>query len=100
MAYNLTNLTAAQDLGDLAVVANNFSNGVLFAGGTVAIFFITLILLSRNPNNDFANSLLVSSFVSFILSGMLAFGGYINILFPLGYLIILSLTGLLVWTSK
>lgn len=98
--YNMTKLVQSQDVGDLALTANSYSGGVIFGGGSLAVFIIVLVLLTRNPNSEFANSLLVASFVSFVLAGILAFGEYLSPIFSLGYLILMALTGLFIWTTK
>ena len=96
--YNLTNLTNAVDMGDLASYSNTASEGILFGLGTIIIFF--LMLLSLKVNNDFDDALIVSSFICFVLASILTFGKYIHIIFPLGFLILSALTGLLMWATK
>ena len=96
--YNTTNLTSAVDMGDLAGYANTSSEGILFAMGLVVVFFI--MLLSLKSNNDFDDALIVSSFISFVFGGILTYGKFIHIIFPLAFLIITAFTGLLMWAAK
>lgn len=95
--YNLTNLTSATNIGQVAVYANNASDGVLFGFLSIAMFIIMLLALKRY---EFDDSLLTASFLSFLLAGIAAYAGLLNIIFPLGYLIILALTGMYVWIVK
>lgn len=96
--YNLTNLTNSQNIGEVALYANNASEGVLFGFGVIAIFFV--IFAVTKLSNNFDASLLFSSLVGFILSSILTAGGFLNILFPLGFLTILAFTGFYMWLNR
>ena len=99
MAYNITGIKAATTLLPLFQVANDEgTGGLLFYGFLLAIFFVMLMTLLRK--NDFPDALLSSSFVCFFLGGLLAYAKLINILFPLGFLVLTAFTGLYVYTVK
>jgi integral membrane sensor domain MASE1 len=93
--YNLTNLTASSDLSGVIHFANDAVNQMLIAGALIAVFFIILVNLKRY---ELSSALLVSSWVTFILGLMLSWGGWLNVLWPLAYLTIASLTTLYVFT--
>jgi hypothetical protein len=93
--YNLTNLTNAQNVGDLVTFANSSTEGFFIGLVMVAIFFILLMALKKW---EFTNALLASSWVSFLLAAILAYGGYVNVLLPLGFLILAATTALYLWT--
>lgn len=95
--YNLTNLTSATQVSDVALFANSASNGILFGFGLIGVYIILLIALMRF---DFDSNLLASSFVMFVLSSVLAFGEFVSMMFPLGFLLILALTGLFVYMTR
>ena len=93
--YNLTNLTNAQNIGDVVAYANQSTHGFFIGLVMVAVFFIILMALKKW---EFVNSLLAASWVSFLLAAILAYGGYVNVLLPLGFLIIAGFTALYLWT--
>jgi hypothetical protein len=98
--YNLTNVTNASNVGELIIVANREgTNGILFGFFMIAIFFIILLSLRRSTV-AFEDSLLVASFLCFLVSAIAVYGGFLNIIFPLAFLIILALTGFFSWMSK
>lgn len=94
--YNLTNLTTAQNIGDVTLTANNYSQGFLFGGALVAVFFIMLMGLLRW---GFDTALIVSSWTCFILGIILSFGGFVTITLPLAFLAIAAFTTLFLWAS-
>lgn len=95
--YNLTQLTSATDIGGVAMAANNASNGILFGFFFVALFFIMVISMYKT---DFELRLLSAGFVCFILSSMATYGGFLDIIFALGFFIIMALSGAFVWAIK
>ena len=96
--YNISLLTTAGNAGALATASNTYSEGILFGMGSIVFFFIFLLALKRS--NDFDEALIVSSFISFVLAGILTYGEYLNIIFPLVYLILTALTGFYIWMAK
>lgn len=100
MTYNLTALAAADDWGEIALVANAATEGTLFTGLSVALFFVFLMSLKKGGGWPVDDSILASSFACFILTGVLSYGGFINIIIPLAYLAILAFTGLYVWATR
>jgi uncharacterized BrkB/YihY/UPF0761 family membrane protein len=99
MTYNMTCVQAAADPGVIATCANAATNGTLFTGLSVALFFIFLFALRRQqwPVDD---SILAAAFACFILTGVLAFGKYVNVFVPLAYLAIMAFDGLYLWVSR
>ena len=78
--YNITKLTDASNVGELVLVANSEgTGGVLFGFFMVAIFLIILLALKRY---SFENGFLVASFMSFIISSIAVYCGFLNIIFP------------------
>ena len=91
--YNITGLTTAETVGDIVVYANTSIGGFLFGLFILALFFIMLMVMRRY---EFTDTLIASSFSCFIISTILSYGGFLNILFPIGFLTIMSLTALYV----
>lgn len=89
MPYNLTNLTSDPSVSSFLLTANNYAGGILFGILSVALFFILLMTLKKW---EFASALLVSGWVCFVLSSILWWGGFLNIIYPLGYLAIAGFT--------
>lgn len=85
MTYNLTDLQNAERIEGLFSFANAASGGILSVGIMIAIFFVLLLLFRRY---DFTQGMAVSGFTCFILSGLLAYGGYINVMVVFLFLII------------
>lgn len=100
MTYNMTALIEADDWGDIALAANAATDGVLFTGLSIALFFVFLMGLKKGGGWGIDESILASSFACFILTAVLSYGGFINIIVPLAYLAILAFTGLYVWATR
>lgn len=81
--YNLSNLTSADNIGDVAWAANGFAQGHLMGMVLVAAFFVMLMALKRW---EMDGALIVSSWTTFIFGVILAYGSWVNILYPLGFL--------------
>lgn len=97
MAYNLTDLYAASTSSDIVLFANSTVDGLLFGFFIVAIFFIMLYALK---NWEFDVALLTASFSCFILSGIAAFGGFVNVIFPLFFLAATAFAGFYIFVVK
>lgn len=93
--YNLTNLTTSPTVATVFMAANSFTNNTLFSFLSIAVFFVLLMSLKKW---EFSSALLTAGWVSFVLSAILAYGGWINIIFPLAYLSIAGFTMLYVVT--
>lgn len=96
MSYNMTQLQNADTFFGIVQYANASTNGVLMGLMMVAVFFVLLMLMKRY---DFEVDLLVSSFISFILSLILVYAKLLNFMFPLTFLIIAALTFFLMHSS-
>ena len=95
--YNLTALQDATTPVEVITVANDFSGGVLVGGLVIAVFFIGLLAMKKY---DFEAGLAVSSFGTFLISGMLAYANLLNFIFPLIFLAITAFTGLYIYASR
>lgn len=95
--YNLTSLQQAADVSDIFIYANTNTGGLLIGLGMLSIFFIMLLVLKKW---EFTDALLVSSFISFILSSILSYGQMLNFMFPLTFLLIAAFTAFFVYTAK
>lgn len=96
--YNTTNLTQAENIPDLLVVANN-ATGQIFVGGFLIAFFI-IILMTLMTRFRFDESIFASSFAGFFISIFLRQAQLINFTFVIGFLIIMALSGLLMYMKK
>lgn len=98
MNYNMTALQNSQYISDLVVYADQSTNGLIMGLGLIALFVVLLTTFLRR--NDFDQSLLVSSFLCFIASLLLNVGGYVVWLFPSIFLLIMALTGFVMFVIK
>lgn len=95
--YNISGLQNALNIGQVAVFANDASNGVLFGFFFIGLFFIMMFSFK---GVEFSKAFLTASFLCFLTSSIAAFGGFLNIIFPLTFLILMAITGLFVWTTN
>jgi len=98
MAYNLTNLTSAEGLYDVASFANEATEGAFMSLMILAVFFI--ILMSLAYKKDFKVGLASASFISFVLAGVLAFAGLVSVLVVWGFLTITAFSILYLYTAQ
>jgi len=89
--YNMTQLQAATTVNKLFVYANDTTGGVMMGLFMIAVFFVMLMALLKW---GFQDALLVSGFVCFILSSILAYGGLLIIIYPILFLVLTALTAL------
>lgn len=95
--YNLTDLYDSTRVVDLFTFSNTVTDGLLIGIFLVAVFFIMMLSLRRY---DFNNTLLVSSFVCFILSVFFGYAGLLNFLFIIGFLVILAFSGFYAFVTR
>lgn len=95
--FNFTNLTTDPTVATVFTAANSYANDALFGMLCIALFFILLMSLKKW---EFSSALLVAGWSSFILSAILAYGGWVNIIFPLAFLSIAGFTMLYVVTVE
>lgn len=95
--YNVTALQGAEWIGDLVVIANNATSGLLVGFTIIAIFIIGLLAMKKY---DIEDVIVADSFVCFILSAVAAYGAYTSYYFPLVFLIILAFSTLFIWMRK
>lgn len=98
--YNTTCIQEAADPGVITQCANTATEGTLFGGLSVALFFIFIFALRKGGGWQFDESITVASFACFVLTSVLAFGKFVNIIYPLGFLALLAFSGLYLWVSK
>jgi len=89
MAYNLTGLKNATTMYDLVVYANVVTDNILIV---LFLWSLWFIMLMRLKAYDFANSILVSSFITFTLGLLMSYVGLVNIIHPLIFLVIAAFT--------
>lgn len=97
------NITCVQDAADPAVIAscaNTATDGVLFGGLSIAVFFIMLLALRKGGGWQFDESLVASSFSMFVLTSVLAYGDFVAVVYPLGFLALLSFSGLYLFMTR
>jgi len=97
MAYNMTELQETETVYQLIQYANTYSSGLLVGLFTVAIFIVLIMALKRY---DFGNALITSSFITAVISSILAYIGLVNIYFPIAYISITAFTALFLYTRK
>lgn len=96
--YNLTNLTANPGVVNVVSEANNYTGGVLVPLFVISIYFV--LLISYSMKYDFAGGITVASWIVFVLSSLLVFVDFINILFPLGFLLLAAFGTFYLYTTK
>jgi len=97
MTYNVSGLYNATSISDITLYANSSTSGVLFGFFMIGIFFVMMFSLKRW---EFDDALLSSSFSCFLLSSVLAYGGYLNVVFPLAFLAMMALTAFYSYVVK
>jgi len=95
--YNLTELQEATTVSGIFTYANTNTSGMLMGFLMVSIFFIMLMILKRY---SFEDAMLASSFSCFILSLILSYGGMLNFIYPLSFLLIAAFTGFYIYVSR
>lgn len=97
--YNLTTLSATENVQDLVVFANSTTDPVSVMGMlSIAVFFIVTMVLLRW---GFERAILTSSFISFMLTAMLSWGGMVTMYYPFVFLSMTAFMYLrLVFTGK
>lgn len=91
---DLQQLQNVTDISGAATFANNVSNGILFFGFTLIMFIILLLAFKRF---SFAKGFMAASWIMFLLSSILWFGGFVNVIFPILYLIASVIGVIFVW---
>lgn len=86
MAYNLTNMTSAVYGYELVGFANEVTGGIFMSGFVITLFIVMLMI--QSIRKDFIESLLVSSWVLFVLSSFLSFMGQLNPVYPLIFVLL------------
>lgn len=97
VSYNMTALQNIDSIGELFVYADKSTGNILFSIIITAIFFIMLLVMKRW---EFDKALLSSSFGCFLLALILSYGGLLNFVFVLIFLIITAFTGLYVYINR
>jgi hypothetical protein len=96
---DFTNLTNATTLQGVAEYTNNATGGVLFQGGIFMFFIIMMIILTKN-DEPFENALAVSSWSMFVVSAMFWFAELIPTIIPLAFLMLASISVLILYTKR
>lgn len=94
--YNITQLTGSSGVGDIVSFAIVASGGWLAILFMLSVFFVLLLGLKRW---DFIRALVSSSFATFILSGIMAFAGFIPPFWIFVWLTVLIFSTLILYIS-
>lgn len=65
--YNLTNITAANDIYEIVKATNELSGGLLF---NMLMFLFFMVFLMVNYKRDFKKVLLADSFITILIAGV------------------------------
>ena len=97
MTYNMTALAESDTVYKLVLYANDATGEILLVLFSMAIFFIMLMVLKKW---EFEKSLLVSSFISFLISIMLVYAELIQLVWALVFLVLAAFTALYMMMTK
>ena len=97
MTYNMTALAESDTIYKLVLYANDATGEILLVLFSMAIFFIMLMVLKKW---EFEKSLLVSSFISFLISIMLVYAELIQLVWALVFLVLAAFTALYMMMTK
>lgn len=89
--YNLTNLTSAENIGDLVYFGNEVTSGIMMG---LIVMGVAIVLLVSMKKESLADGLEVVGFIMFLASGVLTFAGLLGIIFPVFFLIVTGLAAL------
>jgi len=92
-SYNETALKAVENTFDIVKYANDVTGGVFIAFGVIIFFFV---LMGALFSIEFEARLIVSSFACFFISVLLAGIELLNWIYPLGFLLLVALSGLFI----
>lgn len=84
MSYNLTQLTNADTITDLFVVANDATGTHLFGLFLIAIFFVITLLLAAKYNDS--DAVMAAAFICFTTSLLMRGAGLINFTYVMIFL--------------
>lgn len=91
---NITPLFTITGFGSLVNVANNSTEGHLIGMFIVAIFFIILARLRYYP---FEYTVFVATWACFVVSSFLAYVQWINLIYPIAFLVATAMASLYLW---
>ena len=97
MTYNLTNLTSATNPAQLVGFVNEVTGQSFMSLMVLAFFIIMLVKLFKL---DFASSLALSSYLAFVLSSVMVFAEWINLMIPLAFLTLAALSTFYLYATK
>lgn len=95
--YDLNAITNATGFGDIITTANSFSQGVMSKMFIIAVF-VVIVLSFRQQ--DFEINIAIGSFICFILSLLMSYAEWLTFYFPIGFLLILALDMLYIYTRR
>lgn len=96
---NTTLISNITSLQGMTYYTNNATDGILFIGGIVALFFVMLIVLSRTMNNGWG-ALASSSWIAFILSVFCWFAKLVPTAEVIVFLIVTVVATVLMFSDK
>jgi len=95
--YDESLLSNATNVQEVVLAANTYSEGLLLNLFMLAIFLILLMALKRW---EFQDALLTSSFIAFVISGMLTYAGMVSMWVTTVFLTLTAFTGMYMYIIK
>lgn len=96
---NMTNLSNISSLQGIAYYTNNQTDGLLFTGGLIVLYFVALMVLSKN-NEPFMNVFAAASWSLFVISLFFWLADLTPSVLTLAFLILSAISGLIMYSSK
>ena len=97
LTYNMTALHEVETIFDLVEYANVSTGNILLMLLVVAFFIVMLLSLK---NFGFDKAIVTSGFISFVISSMLTYSGFLNMIFPVLFLAITAMTMFYMYAQK
>jgi len=99
MTYNMTELGQQTDIVGLVTFANNNVNFMLVGLFIISIFIVITFMFTKRMN--LVDSLVVSSFICFVLSVIGVYINLLNFIYPLLFLVVVAFGSMyLYYTNK
>lgn len=95
--YNLNDLANSTTMVSLARYSSHLVGDVLIS---TFVFCLMMVLMFRYSNMEFSESLMISSFICFIISAMFSYIGLLNLYIVIVFLSIFVLSGLYVFIAN
>lgn len=93
------NVTGITGFGSLVKYTNDATGGILIGGGLIVFFIITLVILFKE-DRPMEELLAVVGWSYTIVAAFFWAGGYIDLIYALGFAIISALSSLYMFTTR